>query len=132
LERAKARVKVLAVSSPGEYIILNQKTGEKISIRPKSRRILFQIGYDEKGLNARAELFRRNFFHLRHNIFYRHRIPLGETDAVSSRPSLQGQFRVRCDLCGKEYLYKPSDVSRVEKEIPESFIPHPLFRDEQA
>jgi hypothetical protein len=59
LERAKARVKVLAVSSPGEYCILNQETGEKISIRPKSRRILFQIGYDEKGLNARAELFRR-------------------------------------------------------------------------
>jgi hypothetical protein len=59
LERAKARVKVLAASSPGEYIILNQKTGEKISIKSKTKRILFQIGYDEKGLNARAELFRR-------------------------------------------------------------------------
>ena len=59
LERAKARVKVLAVSSPGEYFIVNQETGEKISIRSKTRRILFQIGYDEKGLNARAELFRR-------------------------------------------------------------------------
>jgi hypothetical protein len=59
LERAKARVKVLAVSSPGQYIIVNQETGEKISIRSKTRRILFQIGYDEKGLNARAELFRR-------------------------------------------------------------------------
>jgi hypothetical protein len=59
LERAKARVKVLAVSSPGEYFIVNQQTGERISIRSKTRRILFQIGYDEKGLNARAELFRR-------------------------------------------------------------------------
>jgi hypothetical protein len=59
LERAKARVKVLAVSSPGQYFIVNQETGEKISIRSKTRRILFQIGYDEKGLNARAELFRR-------------------------------------------------------------------------
>jgi hypothetical protein len=59
LERANARVKVLAISSPGEYVILNQKTGEKISIKPKTKRILFQIGYDEKGLNARAELFRR-------------------------------------------------------------------------
>ena len=56
LERAKTRVKVLAASSPGEYIILNQETGEKISIKPKTKRILFQIGYDEKGLNARAEL----------------------------------------------------------------------------
>jgi hypothetical protein len=58
-ERAGARVKVLAVSSPGQYFIVNQETGEKISIRSKTRRILFQIGYDEKGLNARAELFRR-------------------------------------------------------------------------
>jgi hypothetical protein len=59
LERAKARVKILATSSPGEYLIADQETGEKISIRPKTKRILFQIGYDEKGLNARAELLRR-------------------------------------------------------------------------
>lgn len=59
LERAKARVKLLAASSPGEYIILNQNTGEKISIKPPTKRIIFQIGYDEKGLNARAELLRR-------------------------------------------------------------------------
>lgn len=59
LERARARVKVLAASWPGEYFILNQNTGEKISIRSKTKRIVFQIGYDEKGLNARAELLRR-------------------------------------------------------------------------
>lgn len=59
LERAEARVKVLAASSPGEYIVLNQSTGEKISIKSKTKRIVFQIGYDEKGLNARAELLRR-------------------------------------------------------------------------
>ena len=59
LERAKARVKILSASSPGEYIILNQNTGEKMSIKPKTKRILFQIGYHEKGLNARAELLRR-------------------------------------------------------------------------
>lgn len=59
LERAQARVKVLIASSPGEYIILNQKTGEKTYIKPPAKRILFQIGYDEKGLNARAELLRR-------------------------------------------------------------------------
>jgi hypothetical protein len=59
LGRAKARVKVLAASSPGEYIILNQNTGEKISIKSDTKRIVFQIGYDEKGLNARAELLRR-------------------------------------------------------------------------
>src|SRR5260370_13940233 len=59
LERAKARVKVLAASSPGEYIIVSQQTGEKISIRPPAKRILFQVGHEEKGLNARAELLRR-------------------------------------------------------------------------
>ena len=59
LGRAKARVKVLAASSPGEYIILNQNTGEKISIKCETKRIVFQIGYEEKGLNARAELLRR-------------------------------------------------------------------------
>jgi hypothetical protein len=59
LERAKTRVKVLAASAPGEYIILNQNTGEKIPIKSKTKRIVFQIGYDEKGLNARAELLRR-------------------------------------------------------------------------
>ena len=59
LERAKARVKSLAAASPGEYLIANQQTGEKISIKSPAKRILFQIGYDEKGLNARAELLRR-------------------------------------------------------------------------
>jgi CheY-like chemotaxis protein len=59
LERAKARVKMLAASSPGEYIIVSQQSGEKISIRPPAKRILFQVGYEEKGLNARVELLRR-------------------------------------------------------------------------
>ena len=59
LERAKARVKVLAASSPGEYIIVSQRTGEKILIRPPAKRILFQVSYQEKGLNARVELLRR-------------------------------------------------------------------------
>lgn len=59
LERAKARVKALSASSPGEYIILDQNTGEKTSIKSEAKRIIFQIGYDEKRLNARAELLRR-------------------------------------------------------------------------
>jgi len=28
----------------------------------------------------------------------------------------------------KEYLYKPSDVLRHDRELPVSFIPHPLFQ----
>ena len=58
LEDAKALVKVLTASSPGEYVITDL-TGDKASIKFASRRIMFQIGYDEKELNARAELFRR-------------------------------------------------------------------------
>jgi hypothetical protein len=58
VERAKACAKVLAASAPGEYVITNM-TGEKISVKFPPRRIMFQIGYDEKELKVRAELFRR-------------------------------------------------------------------------
>jgi 5'(3')-deoxyribonucleotidase len=62
VETAKARVRELAAFSPGEYTIADQQTGERISIKSVAKvakRIVFQIGYDEKDLNARAELFRR-------------------------------------------------------------------------
>ena len=55
VERATARVKVLAASSPGKYVITNL-TG-KVEFPPK--RIMFQIGYGEKELSARAEMFQR-------------------------------------------------------------------------
>jgi len=29
-----------------------------------------------------------------------------------------GPFRVRCDMCGKEYVYKRSEVLRIERELP--------------
>jgi hypothetical protein len=63
VERAKALAKALAASSPGEYVI-NTLTGEKISIKSPPKQIVFQIGYDEKDLNARAELFRRVGHHV--------------------------------------------------------------------
>ena len=58
LERAQARVKVLAASSRGEYVITNL-TGQNLWVKSQPKRIMFQIGYDERELNARAELFRR-------------------------------------------------------------------------
>lgn len=64
LERARVRVKKLSAFSPGEYIIANQQTGEKISIKSHVKQIVFQIGYDEKDLSARAELFRRCGHHV--------------------------------------------------------------------
>ena len=73
-------------------------------------------------------LCKNTWFHLRKHLFSSHRIPLGETDAVSPLPTLSGRFQVRCDECGAEYLYKPSDVRRYEQELSPSFVPHPLFR----
>jgi hypothetical protein len=73
-------------------------------------------------------LCKNHWFHLRQNLFSSHRIPLGETDAVTPLPPLDTQFPVRCDDCGKQYLYKASDVRRFEQEFPESLTPHPLFR----
>jgi len=74
-------------------------------------------------------LGKNHWFHLRQNLFFRHRIPLAETDPVAPRPSLEGRFRDRCDDCRKEYLYKPSEVLKYEQELSDSFSPHPLFRD---
>jgi hypothetical protein len=73
-------------------------------------------------------LCKNRWFHFRQALLTSHRIPLGETDAVMPLPPLDGRFSVRCDDCGKEYLYIPSDVRRYEQELPESFTPHPLFR----
>jgi len=57
-----------------------------------------------------------------------HKIPLGETDAVSPPPALTGAFSARCDECGEEHEYKPDEVLRAELELPASFTPHPLFK----
>jgi hypothetical protein len=57
VERARARMKILAASSRCEYVITNL-TGKKIWIESQGKRIIFQIGYSEKELHARAELFR--------------------------------------------------------------------------
>ena len=66
------------------------------------------------------------FYHMRQNLFYRHRIPLAYTDPYSPVPHLDGPFEVRCDDCRKTYVYKPSDVRRYEGEVSK-FTTHPLF-----
>jgi hypothetical protein len=60
---------------------------------------------------------------------YRQRIPLAETDSVTACPIGNITFNVRCDMCGKEYSYRASDVLEFEMEPPESFSPHPLFAE---
>ena len=55
VESAKAIAKKL---ESGEYIIAD-RDGKRISIKTPPKQVVFQIGYgDEKGLNARTELFR--------------------------------------------------------------------------
>ena len=77
-------------------------------------------------------LCKNHWFHMRQNIFFRHRIPLGQTDAVAALPPLGKHFTVRCDECRRTYTYEPKDVRRVELELPESFKPHPLFQEDLA
>jgi len=71
-------------------------------------------------------LCKNYFFHMRQNLFFRHRIPLAYTDPFSPVPDLEGPFKVQCDDCGKTYVYKPSNVMRYEGEVPK-FTTHPLF-----
>ncbi len=73
-------------------------------------------------------LCRNHRFHKRQNLFFGHKIPLGETDAILPPPVLKGRINVRCDDCGREYSYKSKDLLRIELELPDSFTPHPLFQ----
>jgi len=72
---------------------------------------------------------KNNRFHRHENTMFGHRIPLGETDAFSPPPAIGGTFQARCDECGEEYAYRPEEILRVDQSLPESFTPHPLFRD---
>jgi hypothetical protein len=71
-------------------------------------------------------LCKNYFFHMRQNLFFRHRIPLAYTDPFSPVPDVEGPFKVRCDDCGKTYVYKRSNLRRYEGEVPK-FTTHPLF-----
>jgi hypothetical protein len=75
-------------------------------------------------------LCKNNWFHYRQSLSSKHKIPLAETDAYAPPPTIQNSFRVRCDECHKEYLYKPSELLRHDQELPAAFNPHPLFQPE--
>jgi hypothetical protein len=67
-------------------------------------------------------------FHHRNNTSYAHQIALGETDAYSPLPMLTQKVTVRCDICGEEYSYRSVDILRNIIEVPNGFVPHPMFR----
>jgi len=48
------------------------------------------------------------------------------TQILLSVPEIDGPFEVRCDNCGKTYVYKRRDLRRYEGEVPK-FKTHPLF-----
>jgi hypothetical protein len=75
-------------------------------------------------------LCKNHWFHLAKNLLFKHRIPLGFADAYMSVPNLNSPFSVKCNVCGAVYSYEPSEVLRVEQDLPDSFKPHPLFRGE--
>lgn len=64
--------------------------------------------------------------HLRH---IGHPILLGETDSFSAPPLLDKEFKVKCDVCGKESRYSSRDLLRFEALEPESFSAHPMFEE---
>ena len=68
-------------------------------------------------------------FHRHANINSGHKIPLGETDAMTPPPAITSLFVVQCDECGKECSYGPEDVLRLELSLSEPFTPHPLFQN---
>jgi len=73
---------------------------------------------------------KNRWFHLRRRAFNPHRIALAVTDAASPCPALGGDFRVRCDDCGKIYFYKPTEVFRRVQRPLIGFTTHPLFREQ--
>jgi hypothetical protein len=72
-------------------------------------------------------LCKNHKFHNHQNLFFGHRIPLGETDPFHPPPNLHGGFEVCCDECGHKYTYKPKDLLRVQMEPSDVFSTHPLF-----
>lgn len=42
-------------------------------------------------------------FHRQTNVMFGHKIPLGQTGALSPLPALSASFPARCDECGDEY-----------------------------
>ena len=73
-------------------------------------------------------LCKNRWFHFRRSFFKGHQIPLGQTDSAESLPLVDDSFPAPCGDCGKEYVYKASEVRKSKYKVPASFTPHPLFQ----
>jgi len=118
------------------------ETKDAAEVRQASREGLFTetvsgVGAAERGPSPKewwvnADYFwivlcKNEQFHGGSDPFYSHKIPLGQTDKFSQVP-VDKPFTARCDSCGHECVYMPSDVMRWEMQVLEDFVPHPLFR----
>ena len=81
----------------------------------------------QAGDYAWAVICKNHKFHKRQNLFFGHKIPLGEADPYQPPPAIPGTITVHCDDCGHQNSYQPSDLVRIELELPPSFTPHPEF-----
>ena len=66
--------------------------------------------------------------HAKKNPLHGHRIPIGRTDAHSSRPAIPDYLDIPCDdqQCGKTYAYTAPEIFRWYGDIT-LLAPHPLF-----
>ena len=148
---------LLAVSAFGFAVLRNMKTrsiwleatdGQQVSISGGTQNRYsaeMKVGIESGAIPRQSEVSRHSLwednsyfwvvlckndsFHRHSNLNHVHRIPLGETDAAIPRPPVFEPFAVRCNECGKDYLYEPLEVLRYEMEVPSSFVPHKLFRE---
>jgi len=60
--------------------------------------------------------------------FEGHQIPLRQTDSLETLPIVNDSLPVYCSDCGKEYVYKASEIRKSRYKGPVSFTPHPLFQ----
>ena len=72
---------------------------------------------------------KNHHFHNHENIWFGHRILLGETDSYSDLPVTAPRITVRCDDCHKEYEYSQKEILKFESEPVASFVEHPMFRE---
>ena len=57
----------------------------------------------------------------------KHDVRTQDPSCGDGRLPVSGPFLVQCDDCGEEHSYEPTEVLRLELEIPTGFVTHPRF-----
>jgi hypothetical protein len=67
-------------------------------------------------------------FHLRQNIFHRHRIPLGFSDGITRRPPIDARFRRSATCAARNTSANPLKWCDTNRSRPSLFSHIPYFR----